>query len=448
MSLHQWLENIWSSKAKVILSHVGLILIFCTYVLAGSFIFYHLEQDNEIKIREKSFADVLETRDRLFDAVWHGGLENPPSPQQLANLVDNLTNALLDAFDTRFVSAQHFSNSTKPDDVWTYSSSVFFTVTFLTTIGKYCIFLQIYTTQSKQKNNIKSRLNVVIKGKEVQGFGNPSPSTFRGRLFCVFYGLIGIPLALITIADSGKFLGEFMVHVYSACRGSILKRRRGKEQEQSAAVEQSTVGCVDVDDDERRHLLISELDKVGLREFADVPAGLVFGVFLSYTALGSLLLHYVERWDIVDAFYFTFVTMTTVGFGDLIPEQRSCYLLILLYILVGLALTTTLIDLVGVKYIIKVHYFGRAIQDASWTMVRIGGKLIRLDELVKSSSAIWQRRFGSVFKPEQGKKPTPGAFCPQDINRIRYIDFPMRTASKPFNCITDDMQRHWQITNL
>ncbi|KRY23076.1 TWiK family of potassium channels protein 7 [Trichinella patagoniensis] len=349
-----------------------------------------IKQENEIKIREKSFADVLETRDRLFDAVWHGGLENPPSPQQLANLVDNLTNALLDAFDTRFVSAQHFSNS----------------------------------------------------------FGNPSPSTFRGRLFCVFYGLIGIPLALITIADSGKFLGEFMVHVYSTCRGSILKRRRGKEQEQSAAVEQSTVGCVDVDDDERRHLLISELDKVGLREFADVPAGLVFGVFLSYTALGSLLLHHVERWDIVDAFYFTFVTMTTVGFGDLIPEQRSCYLLILLYILVGLALTTTLIDLVGVKYIIKVHYFGRAIQDASWTMVRIGGKLIRLDELVKNSSAIWQRRFGSVFKPEQGKKPTPGAFCPQDINRIRYIDFPMRTASKPFNCITDDMQRHWQITNL
>ncbi|KRZ16209.1 TWiK family of potassium channels protein 7 [Trichinella zimbabwensis] len=415
MSRHQWLENIWSSKAKVVLSHVGLILIFYTYVLAGSFIFYHLEQENEIKIREKSLADVLERRDRLFDAVWHRGLKSIPSTQQLANLVDNLTIALLDAFDTRFVSAQHFSNSTKPDDVWTYLSSIFFTVTFLTTIGKYC-------------------------------FGNPSPSTFRGRLFCVFYGLIGIPLALITIADSGKFLGEFMVHVYSACRGSILKRGRGKKKP-SAGLEQSTVGCVDVDD-ERRHLLISELDKVGLREFADVPAGLVFGVFLSYTALGSLLLHHVEKWDIVDAFYFTFVTMTTVGFGDLIPEQRSCYLLILLYILVGLALTTTLIDLVGVKYIIKVHYFGRAIQDASWTMVRIGGKLIRLDELVKNSSSIWQRRFGSVFKPEQGKKPTPGAFCPEDINRIRYIDFPMRPASKPFNCITDDMQRHWQITNL
>ena len=42
----------------------------------------------------------------------------------------------------------------------------------------------------------------------------------------------------------------------------------------------------------------------------------------------------------------------------------------------GLAITTMCIDLVGVQYIRKIHYFGRKIQDARSALAVVGGKVI------------------------------------------------------------------------
>lgn len=36
------------------------------------------------------------------------------------------------------------------------------------------------------------------------GYGNIAPVTFEGRLFCIFFALIGIPLTLTVIADWGR----------------------------------------------------------------------------------------------------------------------------------------------------------------------------------------------------------------------------------------------------
>ena len=58
-----------------------------------------------------------------------------------------------------------------------------------------------------------------------------------------------------------------------------------------------------------------------------------------------------------------------MGFGDIVPERQEYYLVDLLYIVVGLAITTMCIDLVGIQYIRKIHYFGRAIKDARYALV-------------------------------------------------------------------------------
>ena len=70
-----------------------------------------------------------------------------------------------------------------------------------------------------------------------------------------------------------------------------------------------------------------------------------------------------------------FSALLQVGFGDLIPKRGPYLYFVLLYILIGLAITTMCIDLVGVQYIRKIHYFGRKLQDAKSAFAVVGGKV-------------------------------------------------------------------------
>ncbi|KAI1723612.1 ion channel domain-containing protein [Ditylenchus destructor] len=46
------------------------------------------------------------------------------------------------------------------------------------------------------------------------GYGHIAPATTAGRVFCVVFGLIGIPLALLTIADIGMFLNRLAAQFF------------------------------------------------------------------------------------------------------------------------------------------------------------------------------------------------------------------------------------------
>ncbi len=39
--------------------------------------------------------------------------------------------------------------------------------------------------------------------------------------------------------------------------------------------------------------------------------------------LPAVVFVYTEDWDYLDAFYFTFITLTTIGFGDLVAGESS-----------------------------------------------------------------------------------------------------------------------------
>lgn len=58
----------------------------------------------------------------------------------------------------------------------------------------------------------------------------------------------------------------------------------------------------------------------------------------------------------MDSFYYCFVSLTTIGFGDLVPERHEYIVVMLIYLGVGLAITTMCIDLVGIQYIQKVKF--------------------------------------------------------------------------------------------
>ena len=46
------------------------------------------------------------------------------------------------------------------------------------------------------------------------GYGNIAPQTTNGRIFCIFFALIGIPFTLTVIADLGMLMASAVSAVY------------------------------------------------------------------------------------------------------------------------------------------------------------------------------------------------------------------------------------------
>ena len=62
------------------------------------------------------------------------------------------------------------------------------------------------------------------------------------------------------------------------------------------------------------------------------------------TLAGGTIYSTVEKWSVVDAFYFSVTTLTTVGLGDLAPTTMLGKLFTVLYIFVGVGLIAGFIN--------------------------------------------------------------------------------------------------------
>ncbi|MCE2489747.1 MAG: two pore domain potassium channel family protein [Anaerolineae bacterium] len=65
--------------------------------------------------------------------------------------------------------------------------------------------------------------------------------------------------------------------------------------------------------------------------------GLVYAT-LFIIVLGAAFYRAVEGWRWLDAFYFTVITLTTVGYGDLVPQSDAAKLFTMFYVFVGLGI--------------------------------------------------------------------------------------------------------------
>ncbi|KAE8749689.1 hypothetical protein FOCC_FOCC003676 [Frankliniella occidentalis] len=151
------------------------------------------------------------------------------------------------------------------------------------------------------------------------GYGNIAPVTLSGRVFCLSFALIGIPLTLSVIADLGVLLASAVsaIPCWGWCRSWWSLDDGGK----------------------------AAMWRNGL-----IALGAVLLLFVYLAAGAAMFTLWEDGWDFFDGFYFCFITMTTIGFGDLVPRHPSYTLLCTLYILMGLALTSTIIELVRRQY--------------------------------------------------------------------------------------------------
>ena len=76
---------------------------------------------------------------------------------------------------------------------------------------------------------------------------------------------------------------------------------------------------------------------------------LLMSSFLMLT-IGSVFYHYMEGWSWVDSIYFSFISLTTVGFGDITPATDVGKIFTIFYLTIGIGLILTFIDILFKHY--------------------------------------------------------------------------------------------------
>lgn len=69
----------------------------------------------------------------------------------------------------------------------------------------------------------------------------------------------------------------------------------------------------------------------------------------SWIGVGTIVFHRLEDWNWIQSFYFSVVTITTVGYGDFTPTNDACRLFTAIYILVGVSIGLVALSLIGAK---------------------------------------------------------------------------------------------------
>jgi hypothetical protein len=89
--------------------------------------------------------------------------------------------------------------------------------------------------------------------------------------------------------------------------------------------------------------------KLGIKS----QVGLAAIVALALILVGTVVFHRLEDWSWTEAFYYSVITLSTVGYGDLTPTREATQIVAAFYILVGVTIFVSAIGIIGMNYIEK-----------------------------------------------------------------------------------------------
>jgi len=60
--------------------------------------------------------------------------------------------------------------------------------------------------------------------------------------------------------------------------------------------------------------------------------------------VGTIAFHLLEGWDYLDSFYFSVMTLTTIGYGDLVPTTQVSKMFTVVFVFMGVGIILALIN--------------------------------------------------------------------------------------------------------
>ncbi|XP_064460216.1 TWiK family of potassium channels protein 7-like isoform X1 [Ornithodoros turicata] len=340
-------------------SHVGLCALVVGYSLLGAFAFKALESPYEVQkasqvraMREETVARLWAITDRLnvlYKDNWTASVE-----KEIRHFQTRLIAAVKDGYDGKE------SESTQQ---WSFSGAFLYSLTVITTIG----------------------------------YGNIAPKTNWGKVVTILYAIVGIPLMLLYLTNIGDILAKAFKYVYGrlcSCESRQQQRRRPPLAEHyrvhhivvhenaqqlpnsnacskklpNSITRSNPSGPLHEDEVKVEGLTDDFLDDTEYeRPRVTVPITLCMAIITGYICGGAVLFSIWEDWNYLDGSYFCFVTLSTIGFGDLVPgdnvvsDSGSQEKLVIcsLYLLTGLALIAMCFNLVQEEVVHKIRTVGQ-----------------------------------------------------------------------------------------
>ena len=77
----------------------------------------------------------------------------------------------------------------------------------------------------------------------------------------------------------------------------------------------------------------------------------LFVIIIGLIGIGTVFYQKFENWSFIDALYFSTATLTTVGYGDLVPHKDISKIFTVFYILSGVGVILASLTILGTHYI-------------------------------------------------------------------------------------------------